>query len=318
MIARFVRKSSRSSGLVKRCTLTTFGRGDNAPLSQLCPRWGSSSPLGTIPGKLHWRLPNSHVSVRNVSSSSRSCSASGADEEFEFKAETRKLLDIVTNSIYTNKEVFLRELVSNASDALEKLRYLQSTGQVAGGGAAGPLEVNITVDKTNKKLILSDNGVGMSKADLVNNLGTIARSGSKAFVQEMQGKGGEDAVGAEKGEGIIGQFGVGFYSAFMVSDSVSVTSGRALLAPGSGKVSEADIDSDSDSGRYTWTSDGTGKYTIRAADGSDAADGSGSGTGTTIEMSIKDDCVEFLEEDRIKTIVQQVRKRKENGLFVFV
>jgi len=106
-----------------------------------------------------------------------------SSEEHEFQAETKKLLDIVTHSIYTDKEVFLRELISNASDALEKLRYSQTTGAVAGDGE--PLAITITTDKEAGTLTIADSGIGMSKGDLMNNLGTIARSGSKAFVEEL-------------------------------------------------------------------------------------------------------------------------------------
>jgi TNF receptor-associated protein 1 len=131
-------------------------------------------------------------------------------------------LDIVTNSIYTDKEVFLRELISNSSDALEKYRYMQVVGMGDASNnstSSSPLEINIVTDSEKKTLTISDNGIGMTKDELISNLGTIARSGSKAFVQQLKEKGS-----TSEGDSIIGQFGVGFYSSFMVSDHVSVDS----------------------------------------------------------------------------------------------
>ncbi|EJK53970.1 hypothetical protein THAOC_26491, partial [Thalassiosira oceanica] len=147
-----------------------------------------------------------------------------------FQAETRQLLDIVTHSLYTDREVFLRELVSNASDALEKLRHARATGTLSGEGAGGPpLEIRVTTDEANNTLTVSDTGIGMTREELVSNLGTIARSGSKAFVQEMQMQ-AEAGAGAGAGgdsSGVIGRFGVGFYSGFMVADKVDVRSRSA-------------------------------------------------------------------------------------------
>lgn len=128
-------------------------------------------------------------------------------EKKEFKAETKKLLDIVAKSLYTDQEVFLRELLSNASDALEKQRF---SSQSMDG-----LKVSVELSETKKQIIIQDNGVGMSKQELIDNLGTIAKSGSKEFVEALQK---ESAGGAP--ENIIGQFGVGFYSSFIVADYV--------------------------------------------------------------------------------------------------
>ena len=130
---------------------------------------------------------------------------SGTSETMEFQAETRKLLDIVTNSIYTDREVFLRELISNASDALEKYRYQQVTGEATGSDI--PLEINIITDEKAKTLTIVDSGIGMSREDLIANLGTIARSGSKQFVENLKNSAAPDSKGSAA-DGIIGQFGV--------------------------------------------------------------------------------------------------------------
>lgn len=196
--------------------------------------------------------------------------------EHVFQAETRQLLDIVTNSLYTDKEVFLRELISNASDALEKLRHFQSTGMDIHEPDV-PLEILITVDKEAKTLTITDTGVGLSESEMMQNLGTIARSGSKAFVNEMKE---EDAASS-----IIGQFGVGFYSAFMVGNTVEVTSKPATIGTGQ----EANV----------WSSDGTGSYTIAAAP-EDAAK-----RGSQIKIHMKDDAAEFLDPTRLKAVISK-------------
>jgi len=197
-------------------------------------------------------------------------------ESYEFQAETKKLLDIVTNSIYTDKEVFLRELISNASDSLEKLRYKLTTGEVATQGE-DPLEINIFTDEEKKTVTIVDNGIGMSKDELISNLGTIARSGSKAFVEKLK------TTEGGKTDGIIGQFGVGFYSAFMVSDTVTVESRSAEASDAVGNL---------------WSSDGSGAYTIKP--GSEETT-----RGSKIVLSLKDTCSEFATPDRIKEIIKR-------------
>ena len=234
-----------------------------------------------------------------VATWSRCLSTSTAAETREFQAETRKLLDIVTNSIYTDKEVFIRELISNASDALEKYRYKQVTGEAvaAGGDAAAattePLEINILTDSVANTLTLVDNGIGMSRDELVSNLGTIARSGSKQFVDQM--KTSTSATGAGDTAGIIGQFGVGFYSSFMVAESVTVESVPAALtttADGDGAATKP----------HRWSSDGSGTFTIEDAPDSAVAT---AGRGTRIVMKLKETCKEFGEEEKIKAIIKR-------------
>src|SRR4051812_27920621 len=155
-----------------------------------------------------------------------------------FQAEVGQLLDIVTHSLYTDREIFVRELVSNASDALEKMRLLQLTEKEIFDDKL-PLEINITTDETAKTLTIADYGVGMTRDELVENLGTIAHSGSKAFVQAMK-------QGGKEGGNVIGQFGVGFYSAFMVASEVKVFTHSWR----------------NDGQHLVWTSDGTTGYSV--------------------------------------------------------
>lgn len=194
-----------------------------------------------------------------------------APQKFEFQAEIKQLLDIVIHSLYTEKEIFVRELVSNASDALEKLRHLQLTERGIHDDHL-PLEINLTTDEAAKTLTIQDFGVGMTRAELVENLGTIAHSGSKAFLQAL-GEGGA------KSSNLIGQFGVGFYSAFMVAKSVKVyTHSWRADEPG-----------------HLWSSDGSGSYAIEESDGQRR--------GCKLVIELKDECDEFAKDWRIKEIL---------------
>ena len=140
-------------------------------------------------------------------------------ETFEFQAETRQLLNLMINSIYTNKEIFLRELVSNASDAIDKLHYNSLTNTELLEGNSN-YEIYLIPDKESKTLTISDNGLGMNRDEIVENIGTIAKSGTKAFLEQMQKAKEENADLSDKE--LIGQFGVGFYSAFMVAEKVTL------------------------------------------------------------------------------------------------
>ena len=192
-------------------------------------------------------------------------------QKFEFQAEIKQLLDIVIHSLYTEKEIFVRELVSNASDALEKLRHLQLTEKEVHDDNL-PLEINITTDDKVKTITIQDFGVGMTRAELIENLGTIAHSGSKAFLKAL-GEGGA------KNTNLIGQFGVGFYSAFMVAKSVKVyTHSWKKDEPG-----------------HVWTSDGSGSYEVEESEGQRR--------GAKIVIELKDDCAEFASDWRIKDIL---------------
>ena len=193
----------------------------------------------------------------------------------QFKAESKRLLDLMINSIYTNKEIFLRELVSNASDAIDKLYYESLTNKDL-DVKKEDLKINIELDKEKRTITISDNGCGMDENELENNLGTIAKSGSLNFKKENEKK--EDIE-------IIGQFGVGFYSAFMVSDEVTVYSKK--------------YNSDQ---AYMWKSKGAEGYTIEKCDKADV--------GTKIVLNIKPDTEEekyseFLEEYKIKDMIKK-------------
>ncbi|XP_066592672.1 heat shock protein 75 kDa, mitochondrial [Prorops nasuta] len=199
----------------------------------------------------------------------------GEKAKHEFQSETKMLLEIVAKSLYSDKEVFVRELISNASDALEKLRYLRLTDEaIAKYAGDRSLEIHISTDKQNRILIIQDTGIGMTKEDLVSNLGTIARSGSKAFLEQLKNK---QASGDQSN--IIGQFGVGFYSAFMVADKVEVFTKSF----------------DPDAEGLCWSSDGSGTYEISNAEGVQP--------GTKIVLHLKPDCREFSDDAMIENII---------------
>ena len=193
----------------------------------------------------------------------------------QFKSESKRLLDLMINSIYTHKEIFLRELISNASDAIDKLCFISLTDDKV-GLSREDFKINLTIDKDNRILKIEDNGIGMDKDDLDKNLGTIASSGSYRFKQEMEKTDDVD---------IIGQFGVGFYSAFMVAEKVEVLTRKYGADTG-----------------YIWTSSGADGYTIKEADKETA--------GTIITLHIKEDgenenYSEFLEQYRIQELVKK-------------
>ena len=193
--------------------------------------------------------------------------------KFSFKAETNKVLKIITHSLYQQSEVFLRELISNASDALNKARLKKLTSDTI----LDPdleLEIRISIDKTNKTLTISDSGIGMSKKELMENLGTIAKSGTENFLKALE-------EGENDSSELIGMFGVGFYSAFLVSDKVEVvTKGISTKSTG-----------------WKWSSDGEDSFSIETIDKNER--------GTEIILYIKDDESEYLEEFRIKQLVKQ-------------
>ncbi|MBR3211768.1 MAG: ATP-binding protein, partial [Firmicutes bacterium] len=193
----------------------------------------------------------------------------------QFKTESKKILDLMINSIYTHKEIFLRELISNASDAIDKLYFISLTDANVGRGR-DDFFIRITPDKQARTLTIEDNGIGMTEAELSDNLGTIARSGSGKFAEENELTDDID---------LIGRFGVGFYSAFMVADRIEVTS----LAYGETQA-------------HKWVSTGADGYTITEAEKD--------GTGTKIVLYIKKDAEnenysEFLDTYRIQEIVRR-------------
>lgn len=209
-------------------------------------------------------------------------------ERHTFEAETGQLLQIVAHSLYTDKHVFIRELVSNASDALEKARHLQVTGATL-ADADAPLEIRITTDEAAGTFTIEDTGIGLSRDELVKNLGMIARSGSKAFLQEALEKG---AGGSSLESGLIGQFGVGFYSAFMVSDDVRVFSQSA----------------ESEKPAHMWKSAGDGSYEICEAEGVSR--------GTRIVVSLRDASREFANAKAVKDIIKKYSNFVQYPIFV--
>ena len=195
-----------------------------------------------------------------------------SEETLGFQAETARILDIVIHSLYSNKEIFLRELISNASDACDKLRYAAIASPDLLGDGDSEFKIRIVNDTERKVLIVEDNGIGMDRDDLIANLGTIAKSGTSDFLNNLSGD-------AKKDVELIGRFGVGFYASFMVAEAVEVLTRKA-----------------GDDTAYRWRSEGAGEYTIAEAEKPSR--------GTQIMLYLREDAAEYAEEQRIRHIVK--------------
>lgn len=216
---------------------------------------------------------NDHAETHTIDAAERS--------DYGFQADVARLLELMTHSVYSERDIFLRELVSNAADAIEKLRFESVANEALAAQAGAPL-VTIALDKEARTLSVADNGVGMSREDLVAALGTIASSGTRAFLDELAAKGG-DEKGAEKGGTLIGRFGIGFYSAFMVADRIEVATRRAGSADA-----------------FLWTSEGKGSFQIAPLAVADAP-----AVGTKVTLHLNAESEEFLEPYRIEQILRE-------------
>ena len=195
-------------------------------------------------------------------------------EVFSFQAEAVQVLDLMVHSLYSNKEIFLRELISNSSDAIDRLRLeLLSSSELP--EAEGPLQIHVSYDKDAGTITVADNGIGMSRQEVIDHIGTIAKSGTREFLRSLTGDQRKDAT-------LIGQFGVGFYSAFIVAEKVVLTTRRAGLEPGNA---------------VRWESDGRGEYTLEAAERPER--------GTTIVLQLRDDEEELLNTWRLRSIIEK-------------
>src|SRR6516225_5131689 len=201
-------------------------------------------------------------------------SAQAEQETHRFQAEVVQILDLMIHSLYSNKEIFLRELISNASDAIDRLRFeIFTRPELAEDD--GSLRIRVAFDTAARTITVSDNGIGMSRAEVVEHIGTIAKSGTREFLQALTGDQRQDAT-------LIGQFGVGFYSAFIVADRVTLTTRRAGMDAGQG---------------VRWESDGRGAYTLETVEQPDR--------GTTVVLHLREGEDDLLRGYRLRGIIKK-------------
>ncbi|KAI7840066.1 hypothetical protein COHA_006196 [Chlorella ohadii] len=279
-----IRPMAPPSELPDQQPLAAAGLGGMDPLQM-------TQLMGFLPAAVPFSLPSSAARAEEPAKAEASLSADGPppavaspaakDRQFRegaetrpFQAEVSRMMDIIIHSLYSNKDIFLRELISNAADALDKIRFLSLTDKKQlGEGEDAKLEIRLSIDKDRKMISLRDRGVGMTKDELVNNLGTIAKSGTSAFLEQMQ-KGGD--------LNLIGQFGVGFYSVYLVADYVEV------------------VTKHNDDKQYVWESKADGSYAV-----SEDTEGERLGRGTQINIYLKESCQEYLQEDKLRGLVQR-------------
>ncbi|MFT5483132.1 MAG: molecular chaperone HtpG, partial [Halieaceae bacterium] len=200
--------------------------------------------------------------------------ADNKTETLGFQTEAKQLLHLMIHSLYSNKEIFLRELISNASDAIDKLRF-EALADNSLYEDAPDLQIRVEVDKDNKTLTIADNGIGMSRDEVIENLGTIAKSGTAQFLEALTGD-------QQKDSQLIGQFGVGFYSGFIVADRVEVISRRAGAPSAEG---------------VHWESAGEADFSVNSQEKADR--------GTTIILHLKDDSIEFADDWRVRSVIKK-------------
>src|SRR6266581_4002126 len=228
---------------------------------------------GRGPAGLERRGIQPHVPALRTSGR-QAVATTATKETLGFQTEVKQLLHLMIHSLYGNKEIFLRELVSNASDAADKLRF-EALSDNALYGSDADLKIRVSFDKQARTITISDNGVGMSRDEVVNNIGTIAKSGTREFFQSLTGDQAKDAR-------LIGQFGVGFYSSFIVADRVTLVTRRAGLAPDQA---------------VRWESDGGGAFTIEAAEKERR--------GTDVVLHLRDGEDELLSDLKLKGIIRK-------------
>jgi len=259
-----------------KSSVNSFGRLSNSAQSF----YSSSRRAGSLFQPSYRATFASDSTIDMQSSSADTVLEKKEVQEHEFKAETRKLLDIVAHSIYKDKDVFLRELLSNCSDALEKQRFAEVSGTSEATGE--PLEVFINTNLDKKTLTIEDTGIGMTREDLVENLGTIARSGTKSFIEEFGGEEEEDDANITTTDSLIGQFGVGFYSAFMVGNTLEVLS----------KTDKCDT-------AHLWVSDGTGSFEVSEVEAPSMT------RGTKITIHLRSEALNFAKSNEITKTIQK-------------